>query len=519
MSLPPTVTIAEGSIGGAAAIVEGREVSRFLGIPYAGSPAGPRRFLPPVPAVGWAGVLDATVPGPAAPQNPEMPAPPGRKPRTWSESDCLNLNVWTPDAGGSGLPVMVWVHGGAYVSGSGSDAMYDGGNLAAATGTVVVTINYRLGALGFLHLAELLGAGYADSSNVALLDVLEALRWVKRNIAAFGGAPDNVTLFGESAGAAAVGTLLGMPASQGLFRRAIIQSGTAERYRTGEDSSRISSEFLSLCGLDAAQDLLTLPVERLLEAQEKLVQRFGAQTFAVPLPFQPTVGTPSLPVPPLEAVRSGLNSEVDLLVGTNLNEGSFAVEMRPKNPSEPSHAERAAAVLADSGAPGLEAEYARALASVLGAEPSGKQLLEAAISDVVYRQPSNRLLDARQGSAGNNFAYLFTWRSPAMGGKLGACHALDIPFVFRQLASPEAEFLTRGLAPQGLSDMMSTAWASFARSGRPDAPRMPDWPDYGRARRTMILDEKQRGEEDPRGELREVLERQVSGLPASKHRA
>jgi len=503
MSVSPTVTVAEGTVRGAAFVLEGREVSRFLGIPYAGSPAGARRFLPPVPAAGWTGVREGTATGPAAPQNPEIPAPPGRKPRTWSESDCLNLNVWTPEPGGSGLPVLVWVHGGAYVSGSGSDAMYDGGNLAGATGTVVVTFNYRLGALGFLHLADLLGAEYADSSNVALLDVLEALRWVKRNIAAFGGDPDNVTLFGESAGAAAVGTLLGMPASQGLFRRAIMQSGTAERYRRPEDSSRISREFLSLCGLDDARDLLTLPAERLLEAQEQLVQRFGAQTFAVPLPFQPTVGTPSLPVPPLETVRRGLNSEVDLLIGTNLHEGSFAVEMRPKNPLEPSHAERAATVLADAGVPGREAEYARALASALGAEPSGKQLLEAAISDAVYRQPSNRLLEARHGSAGNNFSYLFTWRSPAMGGKLGACHALEIPFVFRQLASPEAEFLTRGTAPQNLSDMMSAAWTGFARTGQPAAPGLPVWPDYWPAHGMMVLDEQPWVENDPRGELRE----------------
>lgn len=509
MSLDTTVTaatIAEGSIRGSTFSAEGREVSCFLGIPYAGSPAGKRRFLPPLPAVGWTGVRDCTVPGPAAPQNPEVPAPPGRKPRTWSESECLNLNVWTPDVGGSGLPVMVWIHGGAYVSGAGSDAMYDGGNLAGATGTVVVTLNYRLGALGFLHLAELLGPGYEDSSNLALLDQLEALRWVTRNIAAFGGDPTNATVFGESAGAAAVGTLLGMPASQGLFQRAIMQSGTAERYRHPEDSSRISLEFLELCGLDSAcaGELLRLPVERLLKAQEKLVQRAAVETFAVPLPFQPTVGTPSLPVPPLESVRNGLNSDVDLLIGTNLNEGSFAVEMRPNNPLEPSYEHRAAAVLADAGtAPGRGGEYAQALAFALGAEPNGKQVLEAAISDTVYRQPSNRLLDARQGSAGKNFSYLFTWRSPALAGKLGACHALDIPFVFRQRSSPDAEFLTRGTAPQSLSDMMSAAWAAFARTGDPATPDSPGWPAYGPGRRTMILDELPRLEEDPRRELRE----------------
>jgi len=172
-------------------------------------------------------------------------------------------------------------------------------------------------------------------------------------------------VFGESAGAAAVGTLLGMPASTGLFRRAIMQSGTAERYRSAGESSRISLEFLELCGLDlaGAGELLTLPVERLLEAQEKLDQRAGAETYAVPLPFQPTVGTPALPVPPLETVQNGLNAEVDLLIGTNLNEGSFAVEMRPKNPLEPSYEGRAASLLSEAGAPGREVEYARALAS------------------------------------------------------------------------------------------------------------------------------------------------------------
>ncbi|TPV53488.1 carboxylesterase/lipase family protein [Pseudarthrobacter phenanthrenivorans] len=503
MSLSRTVTIAEGRVRGTATVVERRGVSRFLGIPYAGSPVGSARFRPPVPAFGWAGVRDCTGPGPAAPQNPEVPAPPGRKPRTWSEDGCLNLNVWTPDACGSGLPVMVWIHGGAYVSGAGSDGMYDGGNLAGATGTVVVTVNYRLGALGFLHLGDLLGDGYADSSNVALLDVLEALRWVGRNIDAFGGDPGNVTLFGESAGAAAVGTLLGMPASEGLFRRAIMQSGTAERFRSAADSARLSREFLSLCEVGDARELLVLPVERLLEAQEKLVQQFGAETYAVPLPFQPAVGTPSLPLPPLEAVRAGMNSGVDLLVGTNLNEGSFAVEMRPKDPLDPPYAGRAAAVLRDFGAPGRLEEYAQAVALVLGAEASGKELLEAVVSDAVYRQPSNRLLDARHGSAGRTFSYLFTWRSPAMGGKLGACHALDIPFVFRQLGSPEAEFLTRGRAPQGLGDAMSSAWAAFARAGLPAAPGLPSWPDYRYGRQAMILDDVLRVEEDPRSELRE----------------
>ncbi|KQR01262.1 carboxylesterase [Arthrobacter sp. Leaf141] len=505
-----------GSIRGTSLEADGTTIQRFLGIPYAEPPSGANRFRPPVPALPWTGVLDCTAPGPAAPQNPGSHAPPGSTPRSWSEESCLNLNIWTPATDSPARPVMVWIHGGAYLMGANSDAMHDGARLAAAAGVVLVSINYRLGALGFLHLADSLGPAYEDSSNLALLDQLEALRWVSRNIGAFGGDPHNVTIFGESAGAAAIGTLLGMPASEGLFCRAIMQSGTGERYRWPEDSARISAAFLELCGLDgsSAKELLTLPVERLLEAQAALEQRAAAESFAVPLPFQPTVGTPSLPVPPLEAVRNGVNRGVDLLIGTNLNEGSFAVEMRPDSDADPDYPDRAAAVLSGAGVPPQAAPgYAEVLTRLLGREPAGKELLEAAITDSLYRQPSNRLLAARQEAAGKNFAYLFTWGSPAMGGKLGACHALDIPFVFRHLDAPESAFLTQGKAPQSLSDAMSGAWATFANTGTPDTERLA-WPEYGAQRSTLLLDDESRLETDPRREIREFFEA-VRPLPAS----
>ena len=510
-----------GSILGSSLEAEGTTIRRFLGIPYTAPPSGANRFRPPVPAAPWAGVLDCTAAGPAAPQNLENPAPPGSRPRKWSEDGCLNLNIWAPPEDGPARPVMVWIHGGAFLLGANSDAMYDGARLAAAAGVVLVSINYRLGALGFLHLADLLGPGYEDSSNVALLDQLEALRWVRRNIGAFGGDPENITVFGESAGAAAIGTLLGMPSSEGLFHRAIMQSGTAERYRRPDESAHISAQFLELCGLDkpSAKELLTLPAGRLLEAQAALEKRIAAETYAVPLPFQPTVGTPSLPEPPLDGIRRGLNSGVDLLAGTNLNEGSFAVEMRPAAPEDPGYPDRAAAVLAAAGVPSAQAPgYTEALARVLSREPGGKEILEAAIADSVYRQPTNRLLAARQtaapnGAAGRNFAYLFTWRSPAMGGKLGACHALDIPFVFRHLDGPEAAFLTRGAAPQSLSNTMSGAWAAFARTGSPDTAGL-EWPEYGDARRTMMLDDGARVEDDPRSGIREFFAG-VRPLPAN----
>ncbi|CAN7172873.1 carboxylesterase/lipase family protein [Arthrobacter sp. LjRoot14] len=507
-----TVLAADGTVDGAEC---GRTVHRFLGIPYAESPARVRRFLPPVPVRPWGGARDCTVPGAMAPQNPDPFLPPSDGfAERWDEDSCLNLNVWTPGTGGA-RPVMVWVHGGAYLTGSNNGGLHDGGRLAAALDVVVVAVNYRLGALGFLHLPELLGPEYADSSSSALLDILEALRWVRRNIAAFGGDPGKVTLFGESAGAAAVGTLLGMPASEGLFRRAILQSGTAERVRTPEESRRITEEFLRCCGLDPtrAAVLLTLPVDRLLAAQEALSKAATGSTYGVALPFQPATGTPAIPQPPLAAIRKGLNAGVDLLAGTNLNEGSFAVELRPASPSDPPDlADRVELMMAGhSGDPaGDRARYAEALAETLGTAPTGKQLLEAYLSDAQYRQPTTRLLEARSGSTGRNFSYLFTWKSPAMGGKLGSCHALEIPFVFRQLDSVEAAYLTRGKAPADLAEWMSAAWAAFAGSGAPVAAGLPPWPEYREpgalehrgGRPTMILDAEPRVESDPRGRLR-----------------
>ncbi|MDR7158103.1 carboxylesterase family protein [Arthrobacter sp. BE255] len=500
-----TVSTPQGTVRGTALKIDGRTAHAFLGVPYAESP----RFRPPVPVTPWDGVRDCTAPGAMAPQNPDPFTPPSDTfADLWDEDSCLNLNIWTPAPDGARRPVMVWIHGGAYVGGSNNGAMHDGGPLASAADVVVVAVNYRLGAFGFLHLPELLGPEYADSSNVALLDLLEALRWVSRNIAAFGGDPGNVTVFGESAGAAAIGTMLGMPASEGLFRRAIMQSGTAERYRTADESAAVAAEFLRLCGLDAARagELLALPAGRLLAAQKALAEAEAGRSFSVPLPFQPTVGTPSLPEPPLDAVRNGRNSAVDLMAGTNLNEGSFAVEMRPAYPSDPPRLEDRvelllAACFADPAA--AREHYADALADALGAQPGGKQLLEACLADQLYRQPSNRLLDARASSSGTNFSYLFTWPSPALDGKLGACHALEIPFVFRQLDCREARFLVGTEAPAELSAMMGAAWSAFARAGEPAAAGLPRWPSYAaQSRETMVLDIQPRIEADPRSALR-----------------
>lgn len=499
-----------GRLLGGTTLTKRADVQAYLGIPYAAPPIGELRFRPPSPVEAWEGVREAKRFAPAAPQNPDpMLIESGYFVPPTSEKDCLNLNVWTPRADDSRRPVLVWIHGGAYVTGSNSSGYNNGAELAATLDVVVVSINYRLGILGFLHLGHLLGDDYRDSANLAILDQLAALRWVQENIARFGGDPDNVTVFGESAGGAAVGTLLGTPASEGLFRRAIIQSGTADRARSEKESIAVTRAVLEEAGLDEsrAAELLTLPVEQILEAQKRVSDRWADHVVGLPLPFQPLVGGEVLPVSPIESIRSGVNSGVDLLVGTNLNEGSFFTEVRPSATGDERTARQKAesAIAEDFGDALSYDEYASVLASVLGHDPSENEVLESYLSDRLYRQPTNRLLDARAGSGGDNYAYLFTWPSPLMEGRLGACHALDVPFVFRQLHRIESVSLVGENPPEQLSDWMSVAWTRFAREGRPESAGLPVWPKYTTdSRETMILDLEPRVIADPRAALREL---------------
>lgn len=501
------VQLGSGSLRGATAPTKSGEVQCYLGVPFAAPPVGALRFRPPAPVEPWPGVRDATRFAPAAPQNPDpflvaagLVGPPT------SEEECLNLNVWTPRAEAARRPVLVWIHGGAYVSGSNSSGTSNGSELAASLDVVVVAINYRLGVLGFLHLEHLFGDEYRDSGNVAILDHLAALRWVRDNIAAFGGNPENVTIVGESAGGAAVATLLGTPSSEGLFRRAIVQSGTAERARTVEQSIEITSAVLAAAGLDArsADRLRQLPIEDLLSVQQRMADDFGRDAIGLALPFQPVVGGDVVPDFPLAAIRRGVNSHVDLLAGTNLNEASFFTELRPKDQRTERGMLETLVAVDFEGSDAPADRYSAAVAADLGTPVTDTHALEAYLSDRVYRQPTNRLLDAREGSIGANYAYLFTWPSPLMGGRLGACHALDVPFVFRQLDGEEAGPLVGDNPPRQLSDSMSEAWTGFARTGTPQAPGLPNWPVYSATRRdTMILDVTPRVQSDPRPMLRE----------------
>ncbi|MHB1488549.1 MAG: carboxylesterase/lipase family protein [Acidimicrobiales bacterium] len=483
-------------------------VDSFRAIPYAAPPVGELRFGPPQAALGWDGVLDATRFGPAAAQNASpMEAMLGQNKGLQSE-DCLFLNIWTPaDDRGARRPVMFWVHGGAFVTGSGSTPWYNGANFARNHDVVVVTINYRLGALGFLHLGELGGERFAGSGNAGILDQAAALGWVRDNIAAFGGDPTNVTIFGESAGAMSVGALLGLPAARGLFQRAILQSGACANVKESDQASAIAARFLSDLGVAPNQvtDLFDIPLPQIMAAQAGMATESGDH-----LAFEPVVDQAFLPRPPLDVVVEGGLAEVSILTGTTLEEMKLFSVMDPSlaDLDEARLRARAARLFPEDRIDAVLAAYgdaaneANARAGRSRATPA--DIWTAIATDEVFREPAIALAEAHAGHAvANTFMYLFSWSTPVFGGALGSCHALEIPFVFDNLDRPGAGMFTgQGPERQELASAMNQAWASFARSGDPSCELLGPWAAYESGRRsTMVLDAPSRQAQDPRGHL------------------
>ena len=469
----PLVEVAGGQLRGKWT-PEG-DVAVFRGIPYAAPPVGPLRFQPPRPPAPWQGERDATAYGPMAPQNI------GVMERVWgaqqldTDEDCLTLNVWTPRPDSAKRPVMVWIHGGAFVTGSGTTPWYDGRNFVRRGDLVFVTINYRLGALGFLHLAELGGEAYASSGNCGLLDQVAALRWVQDNIDAFGGDPAQVTVFGESAGAASVGTLLGLPAASGLFHRAILQSGACAFVSSRERAAGMAEETFRAAGLDPTDlaGLLGAPVTQLLEAQEKVYTHHAASA----LPYQPVIDGITLPEAPLDAVAKGSAASVAVVVGTTSEEMKLFTLMDPDLAASDESGMRAriTEVFGERAAEALEVYRDNRQGD------SNVAVWTAVATDAVFRMPAIRLLEHQVAVNKDCWAYLFTMRSTAFGGALGACHALDIPFVFDNLDRPGVNLFTGD--PPGAADLakaMHSSWVDFARDGD------PGWPRYEPARRATM---------------------------------
>ena len=468
--------------------VEGREkdgVLRFAGIPFAAPPVGDRRFLPPQPHPGWDDVRDATRFGKVSVQPGDLLGAIGAAPAPeWSE-DCLFLNVQTPALDDAGRPVLVWIHGGAFVNGTGATPWYDGTHFVQRGDVVVVSINYRLGALGWLHLGHL-DPAYARSGNSGLLDQIAALEWVRDNIAGFGGDPGNVTIFGESAGGMSVGTLLGAPAAAGLFHKAIPQSGAAHNVSTADEAAQVTEAVLAELGGGGLDTLLGASPERLLEAQKAVSQAMATgkgprrSTAASGLPFGPVIDGEVLPRHPYEAVVDGLSSSVPLLVGTTKDEWTLFGLMQSSLPDGDALRRRLGRIVE-------EPEPLLAAYRSVRAEASHDDLFTAIMTDRVFRVPAIRLAEAQAThQPDHTFMYLFEYESTAFDGRLKSCHALEIPFVFDTLTKGGVEMLTGAEPPAELAEAMQRAWISFARTGDPGHDGVPTWPAYDHAGRATM---------------------------------
>ena len=452
-------------------------VAVFRGVPYAAA----ARFAPPQPVSAWQGVRDARRDGPIAPQGRSRLAHVmGDFERPQAE-DCLTLNIWTPAADTKKRPVLVWIHGGAFSSGSGSIPWYSGERFAANGEIVVVSINYRLGALGFLCLPGV------SPGNLGLRDQVAALRFVRDNIAAFGGDPTNVTVVGQSAGASSIAMLLTMPLARGLFRRAIMQSTPFGRLtRVLDDLHRIGRRLLEVLELkpDEADKLKTVPVAQLLAAQGKLagLEKKFADALA---PFWPTIDGEVLPGPVPAALKAGAGAEIDTMIGTTREEmAAFYGIDKEIDAADQAQVEGVFAKVFGSGYQPYYDEIRGMRASHTNAA-----LLGDLMTDAMFRIGSLRLAEWREQQGHPAYVYQFDWQSPA---GLEFAHCLEIPFVFNNFENWPDSPMLKGANPAetaGLAGAMHNAWIAFAHTGKPDHKGLPAWPVYKRAdRMTMRFD-------------------------------
>ncbi|AKU15059.1 carboxylesterase/lipase family protein [Luteipulveratus mongoliensis] len=475
-------------------------VTAFLGVPYAAPPVGPGLYAAPAPVEPWEGTRDATALAPTPPQRP-YPAPFAALLHNPVDigPDFLSVNVWTPGPGPDArLPVMVWIPGGAFLRGSNAIPTYDG-TAFARDGVVLVSVSYRLGAPGFAVLPD-------APDNRGLLDQIAALEWVRDNIAAFGGDPDSVTIFGESAGAMSVLSLLTSPAATGLFRRAIAQSGSARIAGAREDLSLPTAAMAKHLGVEAtAAAFASVDLDRMLDAQFETANSMRQQpdpaiwgrTTVVNgggmMPFFPVLDDTVVPQVPESALAAGVGSDVDLLIGTTTDE--FRFFLVPPG---------LAALIDADGLAALAAQYGWSNALVEGysanrPDAAPGDVFATLVTDSYFRMPSLRAADAHASRGGNTFAYEFAWSTTHLD--LRACHALELPFVFDNLAAKGADtMIGPDPAPQPLADAMHAAWVAFARAGD------PGWQSYDTAKRAVqVFDHPAVGVQlDPRGDERQL---------------
>jgi len=468
----PLVTVAQGQLAGK----QNGKVSVFLGIPYGADTGGANRFRAPRPAPAWSGVRQATEFGNICPQ-PRINKPGALI--TFAElpvsEDCLSLNVWTPATRAAKRPVMVWLHGGGFGFGSSADKYYEGTSLARDQGVVVVSINHRLNGFGYLNLGPEAAGGF--DANPGQLDIVEALRWVRRNIAKFGGDPANVTVFGQSGGGGKLSAMLAMPSAKGLFQKGIIMSGSDPRATSVEESIEVRNKVLAALGLKPEEvlKLRDLPMQTLIDAFTKV----GA------LAYHPWVDGVVMPTHPYDPVANPVSPEVPLMIGYTHDEANSVLVSNPVWP-QINDANLATVVGLVTGPADVAEAIALYRKRMPGEQP--KYLFSAMMTDQSFTVTAMTLAERKLAQPAPVYMYRVDWRSPVQGGLLRAPHAVDVPFIFGTVAL-SGELTGSGPSQDRMTAMMQATFASFARTGDPNfkGSPYPAWPRYDLARRQVFI--------------------------------
>jgi para-nitrobenzyl esterase len=477
-------------------------VQQFWCVPYGAPTGGANRFMPPQKPASWSGVKDHFEVTWAAPMDPngEEPAPvvTALNRKTPQSEDCLTVNVFTPALDNRARPVMVWMHGGGFSQGSGNYLLYDGTNLAKKEDVVVVSVNHRLNIFGFLHLAGIGGAKYAQSTNVGVQDLVAALQWVRDNIENFGGDPDRVTIFGQSGGAGKTTTVMAMPSARGLFHRSIAQSGSAIRGQAADDASEGAERFLAKLGIQKNQ------VDRIQQVDWRQIQTaFYGEPRIARLGNGPVIDGTIVPRHQWDPTAPSYSANVPFMAGSTENENGW-VGPPPYELPDAEMLELFRTQIASNDA--TDAQNLLALYKRRHPQTRNRMLWLMAESDDSRRWNAQLLcrLKHEQGAA-PAYLYFFDWQSPVHNNRMGSYHTLDIPFVFYNMDTG-ASMTGAANERYALGHVMSAAWAAFARTGNPNHSDMPNWPTFEpNALPTMMFGSTVRVANDPNKEERLAL--------------